>query len=350
MAALRQPASPFLQPKVSRRRIAAFACSTVLLALILWRIHPERLGEVLENIRPLPALAALACVVGAAALLAVRWRWMLQLQGVDDGYPAAWAGVLVGNALSAALLGALLADIAKSGWYSRRHGHAYSAVLLACGLDRVCGGFGLVLYGLTTAALALVGGMHWPGSWTWNLPTNGRVLALGAITVLLLTAGGLVARQKPQLLASLHSARDQIGQAWTLLRQRPQRLTAAIALSFAANLLLGATLGFALASVGKPTGPWLAVVWTFPVIGLVASFPLTFAGAGAREGAAMAIWSGFGISPPVAVAACLVTLGATLLGTVPGTLLIATGCRSNPSGTPPDRDECPPETEPGSRR
>lgn len=331
MADPRQPASPFLQVQVSRRRIAALACSTVLLALILWRIHPERLGEVLGNLRPLHAVAAIACVVGAAALLAVRWRWMLQLQGVDDGYPAAWAGVLVGNALSAALLGALLADIAKSGWYSRRHGHAYSAILVACGLDRVCGGFGLVLYGLATTAMAIVGGMRWPGSWNWNLPSNGWALALASTLVVVLAVAGWAVRRKPQFLVGLHGAWDRIVQAWSLLRQRPQRLAAAIAISFVANLLIGATLGFALASVGKPTGPWLSVLWTFPLIGLVASLPLTFAGAGAREGAAIAIWSGFGIAPPVAVAACLVTLGATLLGAVPGTLLIATDRRSKSS-------------------
>ncbi|HAB15211.1 MAG TPA: lysylphosphatidylglycerol synthase domain-containing protein, partial [Verrucomicrobiota bacterium] len=139
----------------ARHRWVAVGVSASILALIFWRIHPERILQALAGARALPASAALLCVLSAGVLLAVRWQWMLRSQGVNDGFFSAWRGVLVGNALNAAMLGAALSDVAKSAWYARRHRHPFPDILLACGLDRVCGGVGVILYALATIAVAI---------------------------------------------------------------------------------------------------------------------------------------------------------------------------------------------------
>jgi len=313
------------RPPSNWRRGFALLVSAALLGLILWRIHPERLGRVLSQLQPMPAFAALLCVISAALLLAIRWRWMLQIQGFDDGFLAAWRGVLVGNALSAALLGAVLGDVAKSAWYSRRHGHAFGGVLLACGLDRLCGGFGLAVYAAATLVLAVLGGARLPVQMEWN-PNMLRAL-VWIIGVAGLIGALLFFRFRVHLLEHRQEVHRRVGEAWQLLRMHPGLLVAAMGVSFLAHLLIGATLGCALAAV-SPTGlPWFALLWTFPAISLAAAMPFTFAGAGAREGAALAIWSWFGIPGPVAVAASLITFLATLLGAIPGSLLFLQGAR-----------------------
>lgn len=304
--------------RVRRHRVGAALISMGLLGSILWRIQPGRVMEVLGHLRPAPLVGALSCVLAAGVLMALRWGWMLQTQGIRDGFMAAWRGTLVGNALSAALLGALLGDVAKSGWYARREGHSYGRVLLACGIDRACGGIGLLLYGAlsVTAALAWGGGLNlgFPDATHWKEAT--------LIVSLLLVGGVLLIRStRHRLESQLHTAMARWREARQALQDSPGILVGAIGVSVLANLMVGGTLAFGLAASAPDPLPWTRLLWTFPVIGLAASMPFTLAGAGTRESAAIAIWAAFHISPPVAVTASLITLTATLMGALPGGLL-----------------------------
>ncbi len=304
--------------RLRRHRIGAALISVGLLGSILWRLHPGRLTEVLSHLRPLPLVGALGCVMTAGALMALRWGWMLQAQGIRDGFMAAWRGTLVGNALSAALLGALLGDVAKSGWYARRERHPYGRVLLACGLDRACGGVGLVLYG----ALSLTAALVWGGGLNLGLP-EGTPWKTGALTLLVLIVlmGLLLRSTRRRLESRLQTGMAQWRETRRALANRPWILFGAIGISVIANLLVGGTLACALAAAAPGPLPWASLLWTFPVIGLAASMPFTLAGAGTRESAAITIWAAFHISAPVAVMASLVTLAATLAGALPGGFL-----------------------------
>jgi len=301
-----------------RHRIWAGLISAGLLGAILWRIQPARLAEVVSHLQPLPLAGALGCVLTAGALMALRWGWMLQTQGVRDGFVAAWRGTLVGNALSAALLGALLGDVAKSGWYARRQGHPYGRVLLACGIDRACGGIGLMLYGGLSLTVAFVWGDGLSLGAAQGVPWK----SISAATlVVLVTAGVLFRSTRRRLEARLQTGMAQWRETRRALGDRPGILVGAVLISVLANLMVGGTLACALAAAAPGPLPWTGLLWTFPVIGLAASMPFTLAGAGTRESAAIAIWAAFHISPPVAVTASLVTLTATLAGALPGGLL-----------------------------
>ncbi len=315
--------------RLRRHRIGAALISIGLLGSILWRLQPGRLAEVFIHLRPLPLVGALGCVVTAGALMALRWGWMLQTQGIRDGFMAAWRGTLVGNALSAALLGALFGDVAKSGWYARREKHSYGRVLLACGLDRACGGVGLVLYG----GLSLTAALVWGGGLNLGLP-EGTPWKTGALTLLVLIVimGLLLRSTRRRLQARLQTGIAQWRETRSALGDRPWILVGAIGVSVVANLLVGGTLACGLAAAAPGPLPWTGLLWTFPVIGLAASMPFTLAGAGTRESAAIAIWAAFYINAPVAVTASLVTLTATLVGALPGGLLF--WFQQEPGSTP----------------
>ena len=304
--------------RLRRHRIWAAVISIILLGTILWRIQPGRLADVVGHLRPLPLAGALGCVLTAGALMALRWSWMLQTQGIRDGFLAAWRGTLVGNALSAALLGALLGDVAKSGWYARRQGHPYGKVLLACGIDRACGGVGLVVYGGLSVAAAIL----WGGGLDFGLRADTPWKTISAVLLLLLVTGSILLRSARRRLESrLQTGMNQWRETRQALRNRPWILVCSVGLSVVANLLVGGTLACALAAANPGPLPWTGLLWTFPVIGLAASMPFTLAGAGTRESAAIAIWAAFHITAPVAVMASLLTLATTLVGALPGGLL-----------------------------
>ena len=64
------------------------------------------------------------------------------------------------------------------------------------------------------------------------------------------------------------------------------------------------------------------MLWTFPFIALLGTLPVTVAGLGAREGAALLFLSVYGVSNAAAVAASLLTLAASLFWALVGGLLL----------------------------
>ncbi|MFZ9854967.1 MAG: lysylphosphatidylglycerol synthase domain-containing protein, partial [Limisphaerales bacterium] len=232
-------ASELPRRPLQRHRIWAGVISAGLLGAILWRIQPGRLAEVVSHLRPLPLAGALVCVLTAGALMALRWGWMLQTQGVRDGFVAAWRGTLVGNALSAALLGALLGDIAKSGWYAQRQGRPYGRVLLACGIDRACGGIGLVLYGGLSLTVAFV----WGDGLSLGAPQGAPWKLISAAVLVVLVAASILFRStRRRLEVRLQTGMAQWRETRRALGDRPGILARAVLVSVIANLMVGGTL------------------------------------------------------------------------------------------------------------
>ena len=91
------------------------------------------------------------------------------------------------------------------------------------------------------------------------------------------------------------------------------------------QMMVSVILGCCLQAVAATPVPWVKLLWTFPVIGLMASVPITISGAGAREGAAILLWTGFGITSATAFSASLLTLSVNLLWAGAGALLLWRG-------------------------
>jgi hypothetical protein len=68
--------------------------------------------------------------------------------------------------------------------------------------------------------------------------------------------------------------------------------------------------------------PWLKLVWTFPLITAISGLPITFAGIGARDGAAIALLGWCGVAAADAEAMSLLTLCVSVFwGFVGGAVL-----------------------------
>lgn len=303
-----------------RIRVVLTLCfSVALLAAIAWKVEPMRLFAVLRGTHPGLVLLAVLSAGAGLSMVGLRWHLMLRLRRIADRVVDSVRTTLVGYGLTMVLPGAVFADVAKSFYHSRRHHRPMDEVLLVCGLDRFSGMLGLGCYGVIILAICVPVAAPGVDSIQWKrLPGAGWLIGL----LLILAALVLLVRQ-PRVRRALERGQILVRDGWNGLRRRPGLLLLSASLSIVGNLFVAGTLALGLASVAQEPLPWEKVLWTLPVIGLAAAFPFTVAGAGAREGAAIALWSACGISAPVAVAACLVTLTATLVWAMIGGLLLA---------------------------
>jgi hypothetical protein len=247
------------------------------------------------------ALAAVAAMVDRAALMerasALRWGWLLAasalgplqlwlgarrwarvsaLLGAPLGPGEALAEMGLSSALNQLLPGGIGGDLLRVG---RQRERGWAVVVAAAVTDRAAG-----LGSLCAVALA---------AWAWSR----------------------LAAPWPLGVAAMASLAGIAGWAWWVGRGGPLRDPLVVGLS--ATLTASFLLGFALAglAVGVRPGPWVAEV--APWLLLVMALPLSFAGWGAREVAAMGLWP-HDAAEGVAVSAAYGL--SVLLGALPGGL------------------------------
>jgi len=91
---------------------------------------------------------------------------------------------------------------------------------------------------------------------------------------------------------------------------------------FLVQCFLSGVMALCLLAVTRSELPWGHLLWTFPVISMLSSLPVTFAGLGVREGAAIVLLGFYGVPESEAVAAALLSFAVNLAwGGVGGYLL-----------------------------
>jgi len=88
------------------------------------------------------------------------------------------------------------------------------------------------------------------------------------------------------------------------------------------QLAINTVLALNLQAVSHEPIPWVRVVWAFPLITAISGLPITMAGIGARDGAAIALLGWVGVSAADAEAMSLLTLFVSVLwGLIGGIVL-----------------------------
>ena len=303
------------QQAVSLRRLfspirgAALAVSLVAVFLILSRLDRAALHIAFKQLKPMWFLVAAGAFALSLSLGAWRWHQMLRITGVAVDLPTSWRLTVVGHTFCALLFGAAVSDVAKATLYSRWFGFPLSRILAASALDRSAGAVSTILYGLITLGIALWAGpplhwaqLHWTLSWPWVVIT-GLVAAVIGFGLYFL---------RRQWVRYWDRFVLELGKALSELRARPALTLSAIVAGLLVQVLVSTVLGCCLCAIHPGPLPWMQLLWTFPVIGVAASMPVTLSGAGARDGAAILLWATFGISSAMAFSACLLTLCVNL--------------------------------------
>lgn len=303
-------------------RIAALGISGFALYLVFRRLDLDALGETLRTMKPAWFVAGILLYGFLFVPAVARWHLILRAVGADVGPAATFRAYLAGHCFYVLLFGAIGGDAARSACYARWHRFPMARIMATAPLDRLLGALGLILFGLLGVAFqSATGGFHdlkglaWRAPWWW---WSAILLCPAVLYVAWRSRAGSFGRHFFETL------RDGL----RMLLSRPRLAVAGILYALLVQVALSGALALNLEAVSHTPVPWARVLWAFPVVGLIGALPVTVAGLGAREGAALLLLGLCGISSATAVAASLLTATASLLWAFLGAILWAVEARA----------------------
>ncbi len=301
----------------------ALAGSVLALWLVLRRIDLVALRTTFGSLRWGWYLAAQAVFALGMVGAAVRWHLMLRLnhEAVVHG-AASVRMVFISQFFNTLLGGPSGGDLPKTALYAKWFGVPATHVLAASVLDRLTASIGGLVFAASALAIgATAGAFEFFERWEWRASTGARWpwVAGAAAVALALTVLVILARRPGSFLArALGSLRQSARRLLGSRRRSAQALGCALVTAFLFNL----TQVLCLQAVVPGDVPWLKLFWLYHLVTIVASLPVTFAGAGLREGAAMVLLKQYDIPATAAVAGALLTLSVQVAWALVGAGLL----------------------------
>lgn len=288
------------------------AFGATLLAVLLWRIPLEELGEVFSRAadHPLPLLIAALLPVPALFAASLRWHTLLRVQGGEVPLRQMVSGMLVATFVNTLLPSTVGGDFARALWVTRDGVRTLTSLVVVT-LDRLFGALSLVLLACAGVLLSPPIRELLPVAWLLPLLAVAGVAAAGAVGVRYGGALGdwLFSR------GVLRRYRDRAKEIHAMLaayRRHLPHLAAALGLSLVWQTLLILQYVLLAEALGLGVSRWELAI-AVPVITLISMVPVTVNGVGLREGALTVLGASFGLTPAGAVALGWTWLGITLV-------------------------------------
>ena len=298
-------------------RAACVIVAAVALFFVIRRIQPQALGQTFHHMHAAWFVASSLLYGLLFVPASMRWHIALRLSGSAIDLATSLRLSLIGHFFYTILFGAAGGDVAKSAVYARQHGLLLPNILAASSLDRLLGSVGLVLFSAVAFGIALANGglmplehlsMHLPRPW-----------AMIAAAVVLVLACLLIRSRRGSLWERFVNAFLTSGRK---LIRTPKDFLAGVLCGVGVQLALSGVLALNLQAVSSSPLPWERLIWTFPVISIISALPVTVAGLGVRESAALFLFGWYNVSGPDAVAASLLTAISGLWWTIVGGILL----------------------------
>jgi uncharacterized membrane protein YbhN (UPF0104 family) len=298
-------------------RLVCLAITVAALFLVFRRIPARTLLETIRGMRVQWFIAAV--ILYGLMFLPAALRWHLALR-MNDSVVDAGATVrfsIIGHFFYLLLFGGAGGDAAKAAVYARRYGLPLPRTLASVSLDRLMGsGALIVIAALGFAIAAAHGGFAGAKSFSIRGSAWWLLLLLPAITV------GLIFLKRSRHESLLHRFATAFLESGRRLLKSPKTVLTGFGCSLLMQLAVNGVLAMNLQAVSHVPIPWLRLVWTFPLITAISGLPITFAGIGARDGAAIALLGWCGVARVDAEATSLLTLCVSVLwGLIGGIVL-----------------------------
>lgn len=283
-----------------------------LLAAVAAASDPGALGSLLTRLDPLHAVLAVVLLMGIAVVSGLRWWIVARAIAAPLPLGDCLSLMFIGNFFTQVLPTSIGGDAVRILLAGRRglpYGRAFSGVML----ERASGLLALVIM-VAGGALWLGERLDPPALWLFFLATlPGLLVVLGLLCLLdrLPLPARLAGPARPFRALAVDARRVMLA---------PFASLALLLLSAAAQLCTVGAVWLLAQGLGLPLGLWdsLALV---PGIVLITFFPLSFAGWGVREGAAVVLLGFAGLAADEALAvSVLLGLGSLAAG-LPGCLL-----------------------------
>ncbi len=296
---------------VSRQKwiwLARFA-GLLISGVVLWRVfhlaHISVIAHTFKTMRPGWFIAAMLMYGMVFIPAAVRWHLVLKLSGAAVSPIVTFRYTLIGHFFYTFFFGHIGGDTAKVALYARRFHIPFARLLATAPLDRLLGTAGSVVFALMLLFVSLPN-LKYDVAWPW-------LLALPLIAVALIALARLHFAACRSFCGSfLHTGRT--------LFSKPAALFSGISCSVLTLSALSAGFAFNLLAVSSNPLPLQQMFWTFPVIIAVSALPISIAGLGTREAAAMILLAPYGISAATAASASLLTFTAALIWALVGAM------------------------------
>lgn len=268
------------------------------------KLDPSVFAATLQRLRVSWLLAA-GGLYGLLLLAAIgRWHLAMRLTDSVVHFTASGRITLIGHFFSITLFTASVGDFAKSLLYARWYRFPFPVIFAGAKLDRIMGTAGLILVWLVTLGWAAANGSIASGTVPdLQLPAAEKLilalLALGA-------AAGLLCLN-PAFRSGLGHFLVTLAEGLRRLLRWPRVMVGGTFFGFLAQAGLSFVLALNLQAVTQTSLPWSQVLWLFPIIQVISALPVTVAGLGLREAAAIMLLGFHGVPPEEAAAAGLLS-------------------------------------------
>lgn len=303
-------------------QVARWVAAPALLVVACWRVDVRAVGGHLTRLDPRFAVAFLAVSVLFYLLCAWRWSFTARRLGVTLPLGRAFLDYYLSTLLNQVLPVGIAGDVVRATRHRRRLGAGWGPAVKAVTLERLSG-----LLGLTT--IVVVSALAWFARGERRFVLVAAVLGLVAAAVAV--AGRLFAARSarfPRLAGLAVDARSALVADGALPIQ--------LAASVAAVVLLLVMFACAGGAVGVPIDV-AAALRIGPILLAVTTLPWAFAGWGARELSAAALFGLAGLDPAAGVAVSVAFGVLSLLAATPGLLVLLLPDRSARRGGDPDQ-------------
>jgi hypothetical protein len=309
-------------------RRARLTLALVLVALMLLAVGDARaVWDALANARPLFLLGCVAIYFAGVLLSCLKWRWLLQSQGISAPLVPLVRWYLLGTLGGTLLPSDVGGDLGRGYLAGQALGNPL-AVWSSVAAERLTGLVAL----LALAALSLA---FAPALLGWRPEFPVMLLALGVAALALLAAllRGRVPTWLPERLGRTLATLQEILARY---QRAPGVISACLGVSLVFHLLNALSLWLLARSVASDAPLVVALAW--PLIGLVGLLPLTPGGLGVREGLLAVLLARAGVAAEQAVAVALLSRVLLLLVSLAGLPSLLVWLRERPGS---------PETTPG---
>ena len=296
-----------------------WVCVAVTVAALYFVFRRIPAGTLLETIRGMRVGWFIVAVLFYGIMfLPAAWRWHLALRMNDSvvNPSATIRFCLIGHFFYLMLFGGAGGDAAKATVYARRFALPLPKALAAVSLDRLMGSGALLV--IAAIGFAITGAHGGFGDKAISISHNAwwllLLLPVIGVALVLLKRSHQESIFRRFAVAFLESGKRLV--------KSPKVVLTGFFCSLLMQVLINAVLALNLQAVSHTPIPWVRVVWAFPLITAISGLPITMAGIGARDGAAIAFLGWCGVAAADAEAMSLLTLFVSVLwGLVGGMVL-----------------------------
>jgi uncharacterized membrane protein YbhN (UPF0104 family) len=293
------------------------AITIVALYFVFRRIPVSTLVNTIRSMHVGWFLAAV--LLYGIMFLPAAWRWHLALR-INDCVVNRSATVrfsIIGHFFYLMLFGGAGGDAAKATVYGRRYALPIPKTLTSVSLDRLMGSGAL----LVIAAIAFgITGAH--GGFGGNKSVSISRSAWWLLLLLPIIAGVLVFLKRSHHESIFRRFAVAFLEGGKRLIKSPKVVLTGFFCSLLMQVAINAVLALNLQAVSHTPVPWVRLVWAFPLITAISGLPITMAGIGARDGAAIALLGWCGIAAADAEAMSLLTLFVSVLWGIVGGIVL----------------------------